>query len=163
MRPYSYILYSEPYTGKYLEPGTQTRGSLPQGTRVPLSISLELGSQEALAGEAVQVEEAAVGLFVNGRAAEWTELDLSGAVTPRPGLEESWTRWDWEEEFSLDGPALENGDELTLALYARDNYGRVVTLLLWQGVISDGEMDRGKLGETAWWEDWPYQPAEVGP
>ncbi|RHR10912.1 XRE family transcriptional regulator [Pseudoflavonifractor sp. AF19-9AC] len=158
MRPYSYVLYSQPYLDKYLE-----EGRLPQGTRVPLSISLELGSQEALAGEAVQVEEAAVGLFVNGRAAEWTELDLSGAVTPRPGLEESWTRWDWEEEFSLDGPALENGDELTLALYARDNYGRVVTLLLWQGVISDGEMDRGKLGETAWWEDWPYQPAEVGP
>ena len=158
MRPYSYVRYSQPYLDKYLEDGR-----LPQGTRVPLSISLEVGAQEALEGPNVTVEEAAVGLFVNDRAAEWTKLDLSGAVTPRPGLEESWTRWDWEEEFSLDGPALKNGDQLTLALCARDSYNRTVTRVLWRGVISDDSETGGQLMEDSWWEEEPYPPAEVGP
>ena len=163
MRPTSYVRYAEPYADKYLEPGTQTRGSLPQGTRVPLYLSLEVSSQEALAGEPVTVDVAAVGFFVNGEARDWTGLDLSKVQTPRTGLEESWRRWEWEEEIPLDNQLLEQGDELVLALYARDSYGRTLTQVLWRGIISDGELDGGLLGETSWWETEPYPPAEVGP
>lgn len=163
MRPTSYVRYAEPYTDKYLEPATQTRGSLPQGTRVPLYLSLEVISQEALAGKPVTVDQAAVGLFVNGEAREWTGLDLSKVQKPRAGLEESWSRWEWEEEIPLDNQLLEQGDELVLALYARDSYGRTLTQVLWRGIISDGELDGGLLGETTWWETEPYPPAEVGP
>ena len=50
-----------------------------------------------------------------------------------------------------------------LALYARDSYGRTLTQGLWRGIISDGDLDGGLLGETGWWETEPYPPAEVGP
>ena len=163
MRPTSYVRYAEPYTDKHLESGTQTRASLPQGTRVPLYMSLEVISQEALAGKPVTVDMAAVGLFVNGEARDWTGLDLSKVQKPRAGLEESWCRWEWEEEIPLDNQLLERGDELVLALYARDSYGRTLTQVLWRGIISDGELDGGLLGETSWWETEAYPPAEEGP
>ena len=163
MRSTSYVRYAQPYTDKYLEPAAQTRGSLPEGTRVPLYLSLEVGNQEALAGKPVTVDAAAVGLFVNDEARAWTGLDLSGVQQPRPGSEQSWQQWVWEEEIPLDHQLLERGDELVLALCARDSYGRTLTRVLWRGVITEGELDGGRLGETGWWETEPYPPAEVGP
>ena len=158
MRPCSYVRYSMPYQDKGLE-----NGRLPQGTRVPLYLSLEVASQEALAGQQVTVEQAAVGLFVNGEAREWTGLDLSKVEKPKPGSEESWRQWAWEEEIPLDSQPLEQGDELVLALRARDSYGRTLTRVLWRGVISDDSETGGQLMEDSWWEEEPYPNAEVGP
>lgn len=158
MRLFHQVVYTQPYADQKL-----VDGRLPQGTFVPLEIQIDVDSQDQLTGQEMTVKEAAVGLFVNDRPVQWSRLDLGAVTLPRPGLEESWRRWDWELEYSLSEPKLAAGDTLVLALYAQDSYGRVVTQVLWRASLSNTEGDRGRLVDEVWWEDEPYQPAEVGP